>query len=97
MPDIIINEPVHLIADVIIGRPGPRGLQGIQGVQGEQGIQGEKGDRGEQGIQGESAYNAGNLMIGESARLVPITNGFKIQVSPDSGATWQDSGTQFTA
>ena len=39
---------------------------------------------------------AGNLYVGAKCRLVPITNGSKIQVSAD-GTTWVDTGTQFTA
>ena len=34
--------------------------------------------------------NAGNLLIGNNARLVPLANGCKLQVSPD-GVTWVDS------
>ncbi|GEM_PF-6760957 len=32
---------------------------------------------------------AGEVLIGTYAKLVPITHGFKIQVSTD-GSTWQD-------
>lgn len=35
----------------------------------------------------------GTLEIGTEARLIAITHGFKIQVSADGGATWQDAPT----
>lgn len=38
---------------------------------------------------------SGELMIGTKAKLVPITNGFKVQLSTD-GSTWQD-GPSWTA
>ena len=38
---------------------------------------------------------AGNLYVGANCRLVPITQGSKIQVSAD-GITWTDTGTEFT-
>lgn len=38
----------------------------------------------------------GAIRIGTSARLLPVTNGFKFQVSGDAGTTWQD-GPSYTA
>jgi hypothetical protein len=35
--------------------------------------------------------STGAIRIGAKARLLPITNGFKFQVSTD-GSTWQDAG-----